>query len=446
MKRFGLIGHPLSHSLSPLIHERILEIAGIKGSYTLFDTPPKDLAKTLPVLLRDLNGFNCTIPHKTSLLPHLKSLDSSARLCGAVNTVYKGCGYNTDTAGFLSSGIRLAGKDVLLLGTGGTAHMMASACMEAGARSLEIRARNTVQAAELSAHLAAAFPDHATRVTLNPQEGEATPFQVVLNATPVGMWPHASGIPCGTELLRPGVSVFDPIYNPTPTRLVLNARKHGASACGGLRMLLRQAVTAQRICNPDVSFDETAIERAVLPELFRELLRSHPVKILITGFMGSGKSTVAGLLAKRLGIGFIDLDNEITAFAGCPIADIFRVSGESYFRLLETAMAESRLSHGGSAVVAAGGGLPVSAENRKMIRTTNTLVLNIGISFDEAWRRIEADPTRPLASDRLRAEALYQSRADVYEDFCDCSFNTQNKPEDVAAKIERTLTDIGRLS
>lgn len=446
MKRFGLIGHPLSHSLSPLIHDRIMGIAGIKGSYQLYDTPPNKLAETLPVMMRELDGFNCTIPHKTALLPHMTSLDKSARLCGAVNTVYKGGGHNTDMAGFLSSGIRLAAKDVLLLGAGGSAHMMASACMEAGARSLEIRARNTVQAAELAAHLAATFPNSATRLALNPQDGESTPFQVILNATPVGMWPHAAGIPCAAELLRPGVAVFDPIYNPTPTRLVLNTRKHGASACGGLRMLLRQAVAAQRIWNPDVSFDEAAIERAVLPELLRELFRSFPLKILITGFMGSGKSTVAALVAKRLGIGLIDLDQEISAFAGCPIADIFKVSGEAYFRLLETAMAESRLSHGPSAVVAAGGGLPVSAENRKMIRTTNTLVLNIRIAFDEAWRRIESDTSRPLASDRLKTEALYQSRTGVYEDFCDCSFNTQNKPEDVATEIVRTLTDIGRLS
>ncbi len=443
MKQFGLIGHPLGHSLSPVIHERIMQLSGIEGTYTLYDIAPEKLDVKLPSLMSQLDGFNCTIPHKKALLSHTKTLDTSALTCGAVNTVYEGCGYNTDTQGFLASGISLTGKNVLLLGAGGTAHTMAAACVQKGASLLTIRARNSHKAEDLAAHLVKTFPDSPTRLVVEAEADASQAYEVVLNSTPVGMWPHGGGLPCETSLLHEGVLVFDPIYNPITTRLVLNARKHGAKAGGGLRMLVRQAIAAQRIWNPGTTFDVEAIERILLPELMHELLRSFPVKILITGFMGSGKSTVSRMLAQRLGMEFIDLDERIVNFAGCPIAEIFTRSGERYFRLLESAVAESALRHGGSAVVASGGGLPVSLENRNMIRSTNTLVVNIDISFEEAWRRIAADAARPLAADRPKAEALYAARTSIYDNFCDFKTHTMNKPEDVAAVVAAVLTDIG---
>ncbi len=443
MKRFGLIGHPLGHSLSPAIHERIMQLSGIAGTYTLYDIAPEALDVRLPSLMQELDGFNCTIPHKKALMAHMQKLDATALTCGAVNTVHRGCGYNTDTQGFLASGISLARSKVLLLGTGGTAYMMAAACVQNGAASLMIRARDPKKAEALVAHLGKTFPDSPTQLLVQQEADAEARYDVILNATPVGMWPHGGGLPCETALLREGVTVFDPIYNPITTRLVLNARKRGAKAIGGLRMLVRQAIAAQQIWNPGVSFDVKAIERALLPELMKKLLQNYPVKILVTGFMGSGKSTVSRMLAKRLGMEFIDLDQRIVEFAQCPIADIFTNSGERSFRLLETAVAESVLCHGGSAVVAAGGGLPVSAENRALIRKTNTLVVNIDITFEEAWRRISADSARPLASDSTKARTLYAAREGIYEEFCDFKTSTMNKPEDVAAAIAAVLTDIG---
>ncbi len=443
MKRFGLIGHPLGHSLSPAIHERIMQLSGIAGTYTLYDIAPTELDAKLPSLMKELDGFNCTIPHKKALMAHTQRLDASALTCGAVNTVYEGCGYNTDTQGFLASGIQLAESKVLLLGTGGTAYMMAAACVQNAARSLTIRARDSQKADALVTHLGKTFPDSPTKLVVQNALDAGPCYDVILNATPVGMWPHGGGLPCETALLHEGVTVFDPIYNPITTRLVLNARKRGAKAGGGLRMLVRQAIAAQRIWNPGVSFDIEAIERTLLPALMNKLLQNFPVKILVTGFMGSGKSTVSRMLAKRLGMDFVDLDAKIVETAGCPIADIFAKSGEHHFRLLETAVAESVLCHGGSAVVAAGGGLPISKENRVMIRKTNTLVVNIDIAFEEAWRRIAVDSARPLASDPAKAKALYAAREGIYEDFCDFKTNTLNKPEDVAAVIAAVLTDIG---
>ncbi len=440
MRRLGLIGHPLGHSLSPMIHRGIMRVAGIAGTYELMDIAPEALAERLPGLMRGLDGFNCTIPHKQALVPHLRALDASAQACGAVNTVMDGVGYNTDTEGFLASGIHLAARDVLLLGTGGTSRMMGVACLRQGCRSMAIRSRDPARARALAGAWDALAPGRCHAVDA---AADARRYAVILNGTPVGMWPKAGGLPCETALLGPGVAVFDAIYNPIATRLVLNARRRGATAQGGLRMLIRQAVAAQRIWNPKIEIDAAAVETALLPELTAALLRDFPVKILVTGFMGCGKSTVSRLLGARLGLAVVDLDAAIVEAAGCPIAAIFAQRGEAGFRALETAVAERTLTAGGSAVVAAGGGLPISAANRDMIRQTNTLVVNIDIPFEEAWRRIAADPARPLANDRARAEALYEARARVYGDFCDMNTRTQEKPEDVAATIAAALTDLG---
>lgn len=443
MKHFGLIGHPLGHSLSPAIHTSILRTAGIDGTYDLYDIAPEALADRLPALMTELDGFNCTIPHKQALIPHMKKLDVSAEHCGAVNTVAQGVGYNTDREGFLTSGLVLADCDVLLLGTGGTSHMMGAVCLEQKCRSLTIRSRDASKASALATHLNHVFPDAAGHCCISKEADLDRTFDVILNGTPVGMWPNAGGLPCETTLLRPGVAVFDAIYNPIITRLVLNARRRGARAQGGLRMLVRQAVAAQRIWNPGVVIDAAEVEAAVRPELTAALLRDFPVKILITGFMGCGKSTVSRLLAEQLRLNVVDLDAEIVRIAGQPIATIFAERGEAGFRALEAEVAASVLRSPHSTVVAAGGGLPISEANQAMIRRTNTLVVNIDIPFEAAWRRIAADPARPLASDRHRAEALYAARTHVYDEFCDFNTETKEKPEDVAATIATALTNLG---
>lgn len=443
MKRFGLIGHPLGHSLSPAIHACILRTAGIEGTYDLYDVAPEDLANRLPALMAELDGFNCTIPHKQSLMSHIQALDVTAQRCGAVNTVAGGVGYNTDIEGFLASELVLTDRDVLLLGTGGTSHMMGAMCLEKGCRSLTIRSRDASKAFALAAHLGRVFPEAADRCHVAEGGDSGRIFDVILNGTPVGMWPNAGGLPCETTLLQPGVAVFDAIYNPIATRLVLNARRRGARAQGGLRMLVRQAVAAQQIWNPDVVIDALAVEAAVLPELTAALLRDFPVKILLTGFMGCGKSTVSRLLAEQLGLDVVDLDAEIVRSAGQPIAEIFAERSETGFRALEAEVAESVLRSPRSAVVAAGGGLPISEANQAMIRRTNTLVVNIDIPFETAWQRIAADSARPLASNRLRAEALYAARTHIYDAFCDFNTETKENPEDVAATIAAALTSLG---
>ena len=445
-RTFALIGHPLGHSLSPEIHAAIMAAAGIDGTYELLDIPPEEVAARMPALLRDYDGFNATIPHKKAVIPHLAGLSDAARRCGAVNTVFQGRGYNTDTVGFAAAGMPLAGARVALVGTGGVGAMMAAECLAAGAASLAVAALSPELGEAFAADLRARFPASRCEISVaaTPEEKSAAVrgATVLLNASPVGMWPKAGGIPVDPADLHAGLSVFDPVYCPTPSRLVLNARKAGARAVGGLAMLVHQAVAAQRIWNPGLELDAAAIAAKLLPELAADLWRKNATKILLTGFMGAGKSTVGRLLAARLGLPFADLDDETAAAAGMPIPAIFASRGEAGFRALETETARRVLGRPGSEVVATGGGFPTFEANRALVRASNALVLHLDAPFDALWARLAGGDGRPLAKRREETAALYERRAPAYRAFCDFAAATSNNapPESVAAALAAALS------
>lgn len=444
-RRFALIGHPLGHSLSPEIHAAIMAEAGIEGSYELLDIAPADLPARMPELLRRYDGFNATIPHKKAVMPFLSGLSEAARRCGAVNTVFGGCGYNTDVAGFRSAGMPLGGARVVLVGTGGVASMMAAESLAAGAASMTVAARSREKAEAFVAGLRARFPESrcALSAAASEQERDAAvaAATVLLNGSPLGMWPKAGGIPVDPAALHPGLSVFDPVYCPTPSRLVLNARKAGARAVGGLSMLVHQAVEAQNIWNPALRIDSEAMAEKLLPPLSADLWRKNPTKIVLTGFMGAGKSTVGRILADSLGIGFTDLDAAVVAAAGATIPEIFASKGEAGFRALESEAARKVLSGGPSEVVATGGGFPVGEANRALVRASNALVIHIDGDFETLWARISAAGGRPLGSERDAAAARYAARAPVYRAFCDASVETSSSasPAAVAASVAALL-------
>ena len=228
MDKYGLIGHPLGHSMSPLIHEKLFALSGISDySYELIDIAPEELTSRMDEL-KELRGFNITIPHKTAIIPFADELSESALRYNSVNCISNNggrfIGYNTDCDGFLRSAeaLPLGGK-VLLVGCGGVGRMIA------------------IEAALHGAELTIAVIPQDIKTAQLVMAGS---FDLLINATPVGMYPKTENCAVSDEIIANCSSFFDVIYNPTETLLMKKARALGRTAVGGASMLVYQAVKA----------------------------------------------------------------------------------------------------------------------------------------------------------------------------------------------------------
>lgn len=239
-KHYALIGERLGHSLSQPIHEAIFQHMGVAATYRVIEIPREEFARTVPRLLDELDGFNVTIPYKQEIIPLLDALDGTARAIGAINTVVCGQpakGYNTDAAGFKGllahAGIDVSGRPVYILGGGGSSRTAAASVRQLGAQSVTVVSRRADAPEKI---------DYARFHQLLPETGG-----VIVNTTPVGMWPNVTGCPMDPALTRYASGVADIVYNPPETVLTAAARSFGVPACTGLYMLVRQAVEAEAI-------------------------------------------------------------------------------------------------------------------------------------------------------------------------------------------------------
>lgn len=259
MKKYALIGHPLGHSMSPYIHKRLFEEAGKTAEYSLVDIAPEDMRSKLPELLETAEGLNVTIPHKIAVMDFLDCLDESAQRYNSVNCICrkngKLTGFNTDCDGFLRSvpEKNLGGK-VLLLGCGGVGRMMAA---EAARHGAKITMAIIPEAKEMAAALVKEIKEKTgadiKTVMTDSVSGE---YDLLINATPVGMYPKTDACPVSEEVIGNCNAVFDAIYNPTKTKLIKIAESKGIPAVGGMSMLVLQAVTAHEIWDGDSYTDE----------------------------------------------------------------------------------------------------------------------------------------------------------------------------------------------
>lgn len=266
MKMFKLIGCPLGHSMSPLIHKALFEISGAVSDYTLAEIKPENLEASVNDL-KKLSGFNVTIPHKTSIIPYLDKLSKKAQLFGAVNTVHcengSMTGYNTDCTGFLkaleSAQIPLKGK-VLVCGSGGVSRMFAFESVLAGADlTLAVRERGLPKAMRIKDEIKEKLNKDISVTALN---GVSAEFDVLINGTPVGMYPSTGECVLTENQIAKCGAVFDAIYNPLETKLIQHAKKSGAKYLNGLPMLVWQAAAAQEIWL-DYKFSTHDIEKVI---------------------------------------------------------------------------------------------------------------------------------------------------------------------------------------
>lgn len=251
MNKYGLIGHPLGHSMSPLIHEKLFALSGIADyTYELIDIAPESLENSID-MLKELKGFNITIPHKTAIIPMTDRLGESALRYNSVNCISNDngifTGYNTDCDGFLRSAelLPLGGK-VLLLGCGGVGRMIAIESALHGAELTIAVIPQDVKTAQLvMAEILAKCSDASVRICLVSEISGK--FDLLINATPVGMYPKCDACAVSDEIIENCLSFFDVIYNPTETLLMKKARSLRRTAIGGAAMLVYQAVKAHEL-------------------------------------------------------------------------------------------------------------------------------------------------------------------------------------------------------
>ena len=384
--KYGLIGIKLGHSFSAELHRRI---GGY--DYELVELQEKDL--DVFFAKRDFSAVNVTIPYKEAVLPYLDEIDPTAASIGTVNTVVnrqgKLVGYNTDFGGMMAlirrMKLDLYGKKVLILGTGGTAKTAYAVVRQLGAAEVLFVSRSG--------------RSHA--LTYSEALIRHSDADVIINTTPVGMFPDLDSCPISLSTFTHLRGVLDVIYNPLQTRLILEARQRGIPSQSGLYMLVAQAALASEL------FTGNSVPAETVENVYTDILREKRNLVLI-GMPGSGKTTVGKIAASKLGRKIVDLDEMIQNIAGKPIREIFAQDGEAAFRELE-AQAVREIAGLTGLVIATGGGCILRPENVDRLRRNGLLFL-----LDRAVDQLLPTGDRPLADTARKLKQLYSQRMPLY--------------------------------
>lgn len=401
----GLLGQKLGHSYSPQIHGKLADY-----TYSIYEKQPEKLEEFLKN--GDFNGLNVTIPYKKSVIPFLDQLSPTAARLSAVNTIVRKAdgtliGHNSDYFGFKSmierSGLSPAGKKALVLGSGGASNTAVAVLKELGSQTIVISRSGENNYTNLHLHTDAA---------------------IIVNATPVGMYPNVGVSPVDLTIFPRLEGVLDIVYNPARTQLLLDAEKLGLVTMNGLWMLVAQAKeSAEWFSGRSIADDRIAT-------IHREL-KAQMENIILIGMPGSGKSTIGNILAQKLNRRFVDADAAIEEQAGMSIPDIFAQHGEAEFRSLETQVL-AQLGKQSGLIIATGGGCVTRDENYDLLHQNGTIFcLN---------RDLGALPTdgRPLSQVGKLAE-MYRIRKPLYDRFADHHIDNNADSDTAAGQILTTL-------
>ena len=384
--KFGLIGAKLSYTYSPLIHKELGDY-----QYDICETKADELAGLLAS--SEYDGFNVTIPYKKTVMKLCDVVSDEARKIGAVNTVVRTedgllSGFNTDYFGFKyqleHNDIDVEDRKCVVLGDGGV-----SVTVQAVLRDL-----------------------HAKEVVVISRKGEDNydnisrhyDAEILVNATPVGMYPDNGSCLVNVADFRSLEGVIDVVYNPYRTKLILDSIECGIPCAGGLEMLVAQAKQASEIFTGNV-IDDDEIE-TILDEIQRKVLNN-----VLIGMPGAGKTFLGKKMAEKQGKRFIDIDDMVVQHEGASVEEIFREKGEAYFRKVETEMLKLACKENGC-VIATGGGIIKTKANYNIVKQ-NGVVIWIKRDLD----KLETDG-RPLSTS-TGVEQLYRERKDEYKRWSD---------------------------
>lgn len=271
--RFAVLGQSLPHTWSPYIHNSLFDAAGLDAVYLPVPVPPERLGSVTDVFRSCFSGFNVTIPYKEKILPFLDDIDEAAQVCGAVNTVEirngRMIGHITDGLGMLRAieekGVKTHQADILILGGGGAARVAGYAFLSRGGR-VTFAVRDAQKGNALAHALAKTQQDGLHRLSVRPLADCAEAHDILINCTPVGMYPHVDACPVSADVIARCGAVFDAVYNPRETRLLTLARQNGLPAIEGLGMLFYQAVEAQKFW-----FGDRVASKAEQSRIYSEL-------------------------------------------------------------------------------------------------------------------------------------------------------------------------------
>lgn len=383
---YGLIGEKLGHSFSKIIHNELFDY-----SYELKEIPQNEL--DLFMKKADFKAINVTIPYKQAVIPYLDEISEVARKIGAVNVIVNNngflSGFNTDFLGMTAmikwQQIEIAGKKVLILGSGGTSKTAYAVAESLKAREIYRVSRKAAEGL----------------ITYNEAEEKHNDADIIINTTPCGMYPAIGEAAVDIAKFSNLSGVIDAVYNPLNTALVTAAKERGIAACGGLYMLVAQAIfAAEKFIG--VKVKETEFER-----VYQKLLNEKQNLVLI-GMPGCGKSTIGKQAAQELKKEFIDSDDEIVKRAGISIPQIFEKYGEAEFRKIESEVI-AELSLKQNCVIATGGGAVLNNRNVELLKENGKLIF-----IDRPIEFLVTSSDRPLSQNRQMLEKRYNERYDIY--------------------------------
>ena len=405
---YGCIGERLGHSFSKEIHNALASY-----EYSLKELKREELPEFFKN--KDFKAINVTIPYKQDVIEFLDWISDEAKSINAVNTIVnrngKLYGYNTDFYGLKAlierENVSLKDKKVVILGSGGTSNTAFAVANYLAALSVSKVSRNKKEG----------------YITYDELYEKYSDCEIIINTTPCGMFPKIGVSAVDLEKLPKVEAIFDAVYNPLNSKLILDAKAKNITAVGGLYMLVSQAAYAVE------KFIEAPVDNAKVEEIFKNLYKQK-MNIALIGMPASGKTSVGKVLSEKLQKTFVDSDDEIVKAENKKIPEIFEEFGEDYFRNIEKNVIKE-LSMLNSQVVSTGGGAILNPENIENLKANSRIYF-----LDRPLDMLITTSDRPLSSNRVDLEKRYKERYELYKSSADVIIDGGKTVEEVAKIIE----------